>query len=70
MICSEPPKVVAGALYGTMETCKILGVHRSTLRRYVNSGALNPVPDFVTGRYLYPGREISRFWLHRGRVLS
>lgn len=70
MITSEPPKVVPEALYGTIEASKLLGVHYTTLRRYVKSGALKAIPDTVTGRNLFSGREIKRFWLHRGRVIG
>lgn len=69
MITSEPPKVVANALYSSIEASKILGVHRNTLRRYVKAGVIHPVPDLITGRYLYPGRELSRFWFHRGGLI-
>lgn len=65
MISSEPPKVVAGALYNTNDACKILGVHRNSLRRFVKNNFLHPKADRMTGRNLFEGRELTRFWFSR-----
>lgn len=66
MITAEPPKVVAGALYNATQACKILGgISRATLWKYVKSGFIHPKGDMITGRKLYEGRELTRFWYSR-----
>ena len=65
MISAEPPKVVAGALYNTTQSCQILGCCRSQFRKYVKNGFLFPKGDRITGRNLFEGRELTRFWYSR-----
>lgn len=66
MITSEPPKVIAGALYNTTQVCRILGgISRTTLRKYVKNNYISPKADTVTGRNIFEGREITRFWYNR-----
>lgn len=65
MICSEPPKVVAGALYNYNEASALLGIHRNTLRQYVEKNWIKPKADMFTGRNLFEGKELTRFWFAR-----
>ena len=65
MISADPPKVVAGALYNATQAAQILGVHRNSLRVYVKNGFLLPKGDRITGRNIFEGRELTRFWYSR-----
>ena len=65
MINSTPPRVVATNLYNANEASALLGVHRNTLRQYVSKKRLHPKVDMFTGRYLYEGKELERFWYSR-----
>ena len=65
MITPFPPKVVADALYNSTQASQILGVHRNHFRRYVKAGYIHPKVDYVTGRNLFEGCELTRFWYGR-----
>lgn len=65
MISSEPPKVVSAALYNYKEACALLGIHRNTLRQYVEKNWIHPKADMYTGRNLFEGKELTRFWFSR-----
>lgn len=60
-----PPKVETGARYNTGQACKILGVSRNTLRKYVKNGSLRPKVDKSTFRNVFEARELTRFWFER-----
>lgn len=65
MITSTPPMVAKNSYYPAMETARILGVHKNTLGNYRKQHLITPTVDKVTGRYLYSGNEIQRFWNSR-----
>ena len=65
MITPNPPQVVPNAMYRVAEAARILGVHRHTIRNYVHSSFLRPKYDSVSGRELFEGRELTRFWENR-----
>lgn len=60
---NEAPQVKPAGRYSVTETCAILGVHRSTLRRWTMAGAITASHHKGTGKKFYTGREITRFWM-------
>lgn len=67
MISSIPPQVVPTALYNCNEASALLGIHRNTLRQYVTKNWIKPKADMFTGRFLFEGNELVRFWNSRIR---
>lgn len=59
---TEQPVVIQSSRYTVMQTCKILGIHRNTLRRYTESGAIQLGIRKSTTKKFYLGSEILRFW--------
>lgn len=59
---SLEPHVNMSARYSIDETCKLLGVHRHTLRIYTNDGKIRCGIRRGTARKFYLGSEIIRFW--------
>lgn len=47
-----------GRAYTITETCKLLGIHRNTLRRYTNDGKIASSTRKADGRTLYMGWSI------------
>lgn len=62
MIANEEPKVSATGRYTVEQTCRILGIHRNTLRRYTAKGKIQFGIRRSTSRKFYTGSEILRFW--------
>ncbi len=60
MITSVRPNVNATAKYTIKETCTLLGIHRNTLRSYVNAGYIKST--LKTHGQRFKGSEILRFW--------
>lgn len=60
MITSEQPNVSPTARYTINETCALLGIHRNTLRSYVNAGYIKTIEKLHGKRF--KGAEIIRFW--------
>ena len=65
MISSNPPAVNKNSFYSTKETAMLLGIHRNTLNMYRQQLAIKPQRNRLTGRFLYSGKEIERFWYSR-----
>ena len=63
MINPEKPSVAIDGRYTVMQTCAALGIHRGTLARYTERGAIRPIYRRVDGRKVYLGRDIIRLWL-------
>ena len=61
MVALEP-KVSPNGRYSIIDTCKLLGIHRNTLTRYVNRGRINCRIRESTGQKFYLGSDILRFW--------
>lgn len=59
---SIEPSVTPNGRYSIEETCKLLGIHRNTLCRYVNRGRIKYGIRMSTGKKFYLGSEILRFW--------
>ena len=65
MITSTPPMVAKNSFYTATEAAKIVGVHRNSLSNYRRQHLITPEKDMTTGRYLYSGNELQRFWISR-----
>lgn len=63
MITVAEPQVQANARYGVTDTCKLLGIHRNTLRKYTDEGKIKCGFRRETARKFYLGSEIRRFWV-------
>jgi len=59
---NEEPKVSDFGRYSAEETCKLLGIHRNTLSRWVKEGKVRFGIRRVNTRKFYLGREIKRIW--------
>ena len=59
---NEEPKVSDFARYSSGEACKLLGIHRNTLLRWVNEGKVKFGIRRANTRKFYLGREIKRIW--------
>ena len=59
---SEQPSIKPAGRYSISETCKLLGIHRNTLRRYTDAGEIRCVVRKSTWKKYYTGLEILRFW--------
>jgi len=49
-------------LYSIGQACTILGIHRNTLRNYTASGKLKSHIHTLTGKQVYRGSDIVRFF--------
>ena len=67
MITSSLPTVNSKSFYTATETAKHLGICRNTLSKLRRQNAIVPNRDMVSGRFLYSGKEIQRFWTNRIR---
>lgn len=56
------PEVSLTGRYSIGEASKILGINRSTLRRYTNAGYIKCGFRRESARRFYLGSEILRFW--------
>ena len=65
MITPPPPMVAKNSFYTATEAARILGVHRNSLINYRRQHLITPEKDMLTGRYLYSGNELQRFWISR-----
>ena len=60
MVTSDQPLVSPTARYTISQTCALLGIHRNTLRSYVNAGYIKTIQKIHGQRF--KGSEILRFW--------
>lgn len=59
---NEEPKVADAGRYTMTETCKALGIHRNTLRRWVQAGKMKVKFRRIDNRKVIDGVEIKRAW--------
>lgn len=59
---NEEPKVADAGRYTVTETCKALGVHRNTLRRWVRAGKIHCKFRRIDNRKVFEGKEIKKVW--------
>lgn len=62
MMTSIEPQVSENGRYGVMETSRILGIAKGTLRAHTLSGHIRCGYRAANGRKFYRGGEILRFW--------
>lgn len=62
MIRAEEPKVTDNGRYTVMETCEALGIHRNTLRRWLQAGKIKCKFRRIDNRKVFEGREIKKLW--------
>ena len=62
MITSIEPNVIETGRYSVTETCKALGIHRNSLKKYTEQGMIKCGFRKLTARKFYAGREILKFW--------
>ena len=56
------PTVADAGRYTMTETCKALGIHRNTLRRWVQAGKMKVKFRRIDNRKVIEGAEIKRAW--------
>lgn len=61
MITSRP-NIDPKGRYGVVDTAKLLGIHRSTLWRWVEKGWIRPVIRQVNNRTVFRGCDIISAW--------
>lgn len=59
---TEQPKVNPTSRYTVTETCKLLGIHRNSLRKYTEAGRIKAGVRKSTAKKFYLGSEIVNFW--------
>lgn len=59
---TEQPKVQPNSRYTVTETCKLLGIHRNSLRKYTKAGRILAGVRKSTAKKFYLGSEITNFW--------
>jgi excisionase family DNA binding protein len=59
---NEEPNVADAGRYTMTETCKVLGIHRNTLRRWLQAGKMKVKFRRIDNRKVIDGAEIKRAW--------
>lgn len=59
---NEEPNVADAGRYTMTETCKVLGIHRNTLRRWLQAGKMKVKFRRIDKRKVIEGAEIKRAW--------
>ena len=59
---NEEPKVADAGRYTMTETCKVLVIHRNTLRRWLQAGKMKVKFRRIDNRKVIEGAEIKRAW--------
>ena len=59
---NEEPNVADAGRYTMTETCKVLGIHRNTLRRWLQDGKMKVKFRRIDNRKVIEGAEIKRAW--------
>ncbi len=62
IMVSKEPNVQPNSRYTVTETCKLLGIHRNSLRKYTEAGRILAGVRKSTARKFYLGSEIINFW--------
>jgi len=62
---NERPNVALDGRYSINEVTAMLGINRSTLRRYTDKGLIRCGRWRTNGRPFYTGKEIMRLWIAR-----
>lgn len=62
ILSPTPPEVRLDGRYSINDTCKFLGIHRHTLRKYTESGEIKSRLRQGGKTKFYLGSEILKFW--------
>lgn len=62
IMVNEIPNVKPTARYTVTETCKLLGIHRNTLRKYTDLGRIKSGIRRANAKKFYLGSEIINLW--------
>ena len=62
MLTMTRPAVEPGRRYAIKDACKLLGISRTTLRKWTNNGLIQAKVHPADGHLFYLGEEITRFW--------
>jgi len=60
---NEKPNVLMDGRYSINEVTALLGISRSTLRRYTDSGIVKCGRRRTNGRPFYTGKQILQLWM-------
>jgi len=63
MMTNSKPDVQAEGRYSIREVTEILGISRSTLRRYTDNGIVKCGRRRTNGRPFYTGRAVIQLWM-------
>ena len=63
MMTNTKPDVCAEGRYSINEVTALLGISRSTLRRYTESGIVKCGRRRTNGRPFYTGRAVLQLWM-------
>lgn len=63
MMTNTKPDVSSDGRYSIGEVTKILGISRSTLRRYTDKGIVKCGRRRTNGRPFYTGRAVLQLWM-------
>ncbi len=59
---SMEPRVQDRGRYTVTETCEALGIHRNTLRRWMQAGKIQCKFRRIDNRKVFEGSEIKKVW--------
>ena len=59
---TEMPEVNPTSRYSVTETCRLLGIHKNSLRKYTITGRIKAGTRMSTAKKFYLGSEILKFW--------
>lgn len=59
---AEEPNISATGRYSTAQASRLLGIHRTTLSRYADSGIIKFGLRSISGRRFYLGSELIKLW--------
>ncbi len=62
MMLATEPRVSENGRYSLREACELLGVHKTTMIRWVKEGKIRYGIRRSNYRKFYLGRELVRFW--------
>lgn len=57
------PQIADDSKYTVCQASEVLGVHRDTIRRWVNSCLLKPRFSKINGRKFFLGKDLKKFWM-------
>lgn len=65
MITSENPKIKAQSRYTLSQAAKVMGVHRNTVARWIETGLISSERGQRSRRRFIMGSELRKLWRNR-----